>query len=139
MEDIYYCYDCARYFTEDEMADKRVCLEEEYGVAGDFHTKTYANVSCCPYCKSTDYQIEDDTDEIVEILNSYSQYNVGKVKEKIKQLEKYKLAVDFLKSNLDLKVYCNEPNKLYVAYNEIDVTDEEVELLKEVSGNEKED
>ena len=102
MLDIYYCYDCARYFTEEELDDKRVCLEEEYGVSGDFKSKTYANVSCCPHCKSTDYQIENDTDEIVEILNAYAQYNVGKVKEKIKQLEKYKLAVELINEYLDI-------------------------------------
>lgn len=69
MLNIYYCRDCGMYFTENEMGEKEICYEEEYGVAGDFPTKTYARVDCCPYCKSTDYYEESDDEEICELLN----------------------------------------------------------------------
>lgn len=70
MLDIYYCEECDRYFTEEQMEEKEIYLEGEYGIGGDFPTRTYARVGCCPYCESTDYQECDDAEEIVDILNT---------------------------------------------------------------------
>lgn len=66
---IYWCKDCGTYFTENQMEDKEICLEKEYGVAGDFRSKTYTSVGCCPYCESTEYEEADDEEEITYLLN----------------------------------------------------------------------
>lgn len=72
MLDIYYCEECDRYFTEEQIGEKEICYEEEYGILGMFSNRTYARVGCCPYCESTEYQECDDAEEIVDILNTYS-------------------------------------------------------------------
>lgn len=73
MLEIFECKDCGKYFSENDMSEKQICYEEEYGVASDFNSKTYENVNCCPYCESTDYRECDykDLDGIIEMLNDY--------------------------------------------------------------------
>lgn len=66
---IYYCKDCGMFFTENQMEEKEICYEELYGIAGDFHTKTYTTVGCCPHCMSIEYEEETDEDNIIELLN----------------------------------------------------------------------
>ena len=73
MLELYECKDCGKYFQENEIESKQICYEEEYGVASDFNSKTYDNVDCCPYCRSTNFIECDykDLDDIVEMLNDY--------------------------------------------------------------------
>ena len=69
MLDIYYCRDCGKYFTEDQIGEKEICYEKEYGILGMFSNRTYARVGCCPYCESTDYEECEDAEEICDLLN----------------------------------------------------------------------
>lgn len=72
MTDIYKCLECERYFTEDEIETKEICLEEELGVLGDFSGRTYKKIECCPYCQSgdiEDFREVDQAEEIIDILN----------------------------------------------------------------------
>ena len=73
MLEIYECEDCCKYFSEDEMEEKQICYEDEYGVASDFNSRTYTNVACCPRCKSTNYRECDykDIENIIYALNDY--------------------------------------------------------------------
>ena len=71
MLEIYRCGDCGKYFTEEQMEEKQICYEEEYGVAGMFPYNTYDNVCCCPHCNSTNFQECNDEEEIVDVLNDY--------------------------------------------------------------------
>ena len=71
MIEIYKCEDCEKYFTYDEMGEKQICYEEEYGVSSDFNSRTYDSVNCCPHCKSTNISECNDEEEIVEMLNDY--------------------------------------------------------------------
>ena len=94
MLEIFECKDCGRYFSEDEMEEKQICYEDEYGVASDFNSRTYTSVACCPRCKSTDYKELDykELEEVIEMLNDYCPKHSQKylVKSIIKDLkEKY--------------------------------------------------
>lgn len=71
MIEIYKCEDCEKYFTYDEIGEKQICYEEEYGVASDFNSRTYDSVNCCPHCKSTNISECSDDEEIVKYLNNY--------------------------------------------------------------------
>lgn len=74
---IYYCKECDGYFSDNQIDEKEICYEEEYGVLGLFPDRTYANVSCCPHCGGTDYD-EEDEDEIADLLNYYTRKKVVK-------------------------------------------------------------
>lgn len=61
---MYKCNNCDATFEEPEW--KRICFEQEYGVANLFETRTYTNIQVCPCCK------EDEIEEIEEEENEYN-------------------------------------------------------------------
>ena len=66
----YFCKDCGETFDEDEALQRRVCLEDYYGVGGQFENSTVVMCTACPNCDSVEVdEIEswrDDDDEADE-------------------------------------------------------------------------
>ena len=62
------CKNCQLLITDDDLDTTTVDLDDYYGVGGDFNTRTYANVDCCPHCGSIELS-ELTEREIVESYN----------------------------------------------------------------------
>ena len=49
---MYKCNNCRSEF--EEAAEKRICFEQEYGVANLFSSRSYTNIYVCPCCGDED-------------------------------------------------------------------------------------
>lgn len=60
------CCDCGEIFDEDDADSRRICLEEEYGVASMFPDRHYQDIMVCPHCGSEEldeyYEYEDEAE-----------------------------------------------------------------------------
>lgn len=73
------CNNCGHYFFEEELNEKNCCLEDEYGVYGEFNSHTYTTIYACPNCGSTELEeIGIDEEDLVEYLNKLNEK--GKIK-----------------------------------------------------------
>ena len=73
------CINCGNYFFEEELNEKNCCLEDEYGVYGEFNSHTYTTIYACPNCGSTELEdIGTDEEDLVEYLNKLNEK--GKIK-----------------------------------------------------------
>lgn len=107
MLQIYYCDDCNKYFTYEQMDSRDVDLDDYYGVNGDFNGRANATYNCCPHCDSLNIKELNDSEneeEIVEALNDYEnqiyvRQNVAK--NIIKMLESKEFKMEFIKSKLN--------------------------------------
>ena len=73
------CNNCGHYFFEEELNEKNCCLEDEYGVYGEFNSHTYTTIYACPECGSTELEeIGIDEEDLVEYLNKLNEK--GKIK-----------------------------------------------------------
>ena len=73
------CNNCGHYFFEEELNEKNCCLEDEYGVYGEFNTHTYTTIYACPNCGSTELEeIGIDEEDLVDYLNKLNEK--GKIK-----------------------------------------------------------
>lgn len=68
MDYMYKCSHCNALFREPDTKD--IWLEDYYGVAGDFNSRTYKTVSCCPYCDCTDIEEVDVDELILEVIHN---------------------------------------------------------------------
>ena len=62
----YICKNCDTIFEKEEGYEKRVCLEDWYGVGGQFESSTYIMTIACPECLSVevdDYEEEEDWED----------------------------------------------------------------------------
>lgn len=65
---IYQCQNCKKYFSEDELGERSIDMENYYGLSSDFSGHHYKNIAFCPYCKGLDlYELNEE--EIIEELN----------------------------------------------------------------------
>ncbi|MEI3530648.1 MAG: hypothetical protein V8Q75_06305 [Bacilli bacterium] len=64
---MYRCCNCRSEFEETD--SKRICFEQEYGIANLFDTRTYTNIQVCPNCK------DDDIEEVEEENYEQSMFN----------------------------------------------------------------
>lgn len=79
---IYKCESCGELFDSDEIEEREICLENEYGVGGMFNGKHYQKVSCCPYCN--DYEIREMSNyELLEEIEDL-QCEIAKLKKELK-------------------------------------------------------
>lgn len=51
---MYRCNNCNAKFEEPTM--KRICFEQEYGVANLFDSRHYTNIEVCPSCEDGDIE-----------------------------------------------------------------------------------
>ncbi len=73
------CNNCGNYFFEEELNEKNCCLEDEYGIYGEFNSHTYTTIYACPECGSTELEdIGTDEEDLVEYLNKLNEK--GKIK-----------------------------------------------------------
>ncbi len=73
------CNNCGHYFFEEELNEKNCCLEDEYGVYGEFNSHTYTTIYACPECGSTELEeIGIDEEDLVDYLNKLNEK--GKIK-----------------------------------------------------------
>lgn len=73
------CNNCGNYFFEEELNEKNCCLEDEYGVYGEFNSHTYTTIYACPNCGSTELEeIGIDEEDLVDYLNKLNEK--GKIK-----------------------------------------------------------
>lgn len=73
------CNNCGHYFFEEELNEKNCCLEDEYGVYGEFNSHTYTTIYACPNCGSTELEeIASDDEGLVDYLNKLNEK--GKIK-----------------------------------------------------------
>ena len=73
------CNNCGHYFFEEELNEKNCCLEDEYGVYGEFNSHTYTTIYACPNCGSTELEeIGIDEEDLVDYLNKLNKK--GKIK-----------------------------------------------------------
>jgi hypothetical protein len=49
---VYRCNNCGGKF--EEPTEKRICFEQEYGVANLFESRNYTNIHVCPCCGDND-------------------------------------------------------------------------------------
>lgn len=79
---IYKCENCGRLFTEEEMEEREICLENEYDVGSMFCDKHYQRVGCCPSC--SDYEMHEmGTYELLEEIEDL-QYEIAKLRKELK-------------------------------------------------------
>lgn len=62
----YKCNWCDCVFDEDEGFQKRVCLEDYYGVGGQFEDSTYIECIACPECESVEVNEYEEWDSYNE-------------------------------------------------------------------------
>lgn len=68
------CNNCGHYFFEEELNEKNCCLEDEYGVYGEFNSHTYTTIYACPNCGSTELEeIGIDEEDLVDYLNKLNE------------------------------------------------------------------
>ena len=65
---IYYCENCDCYYDEEDLEEKEICLEEEYGVNDLFPDKHYEKILTCPNCGNEDLETIEES-EAVDLLN----------------------------------------------------------------------
>lgn len=71
---VYRCCSCGKCSAEDELVEKEIDLENEYGVGGFFPDHHYESIWVCPYCGDDDLEEVELTDEeLAEILNNANQ------------------------------------------------------------------
>ena len=88
-EKIYYCEKCDKYFTQDEVVEKEVDIESDFGVGGMFLDHHYTKYLVCPCCQDHDAGFDeiDDVEDIVELLNDQAE-KITKLKEELKEWKK---------------------------------------------------
>lgn len=98
---IYYCEKCDCYYDEEDLEEKEICLEEEYGVNDLFPDKHYEKILTCPSCGNEDLETIEES-EAVDLLNE--------LKKKLKQ--KYKITLTkFWNSEKPLAIHCDTEEK----------------------------
>lgn len=69
------CEECHNWYDEEDLKQKTICFEEEFGVSDLFNTRTKTKVDCCPNCGSislTELEQCDCCGEWFEELNDTS-------------------------------------------------------------------
>ena len=133
METIYKCNECGSYFKEEDLDTKEICLEEELGVAGDFSTKTYREVDCCPKCKSTDFDDFRDVDDVDEVIEALNNYNANEHKNAVRYEELIKMPLAIIGGKGVWRNFEEEAkNDKITRYN---IADEILYLIIETGGN----
>lgn len=64
---MYYCNECKKEF--ENLDDKRINFEVEYGISHLFQDSHYIDVKVCPSCKSIDYEELKQCDQCEEWFN----------------------------------------------------------------------
>lgn len=109
---IYYCEKCDCYYDEEDLEEKEICLEEEYGVTDLFPDKHYEKILTCPSCGNEDLETFRES-EAVDLLNE--------LKKKLKKKCKITLR-EFWNSKKPLAIHCNteeEAKKLLKAFDKL--------------------
>lgn len=109
---IYYCENCDCYYDEEDLEEKEICLEEEYGVNDLFPDKHYEKILTCPNCGNEDLEIIEES-EAVDLLNE--------LKKKLKK--KYKITLtEFWNSKEKIAIHCcskEKAKKLLEAFDKL--------------------
>lgn len=109
---IYYCENCDCYYDEEDLEEKEICLEEEYGVNDLFPDKHYEKILTCPNCGNEDLETIEES-EAVDLLNE--------LKKKLKK--RYRITLtEFFKSERLIAIHCNteeEAKKLLKAFDKL--------------------
>lgn len=67
---LYYCCDCDRFLTYEELKTEHDTYENVYGVSSMFPDSHSFNYKACPYCGSGDIDDDFTEEEIVDMLNN---------------------------------------------------------------------
>ena len=57
------CRDCGELFDKEEGLEKRICMEDYYGVGDQFEDHTYIITTACPECGSVEVDEYEEWDE----------------------------------------------------------------------------
>ena len=98
---IYYCEKCDCYYDEEDLEEKEICLEDEYGVNDLFPDKHYEKILTCPNCGNEDLETIEES-EAVDLLND--------LKKKLKKRYKITL-IEFWNSKKPLAIHCDTREK----------------------------
>lgn len=109
---IYYCEKCDCYYDEEDLEEKEICLEEEYGVNDLFPDKHYEKILTCPNCGNEDLETIEES-EAVDLLND--------LKKKLKK--RYRITLtEFWNSKEKIAIRCcskEKAHELLEAFNKL--------------------